>query len=234
MKSLLLIFLLFSSLFEDPLREVQDIKLMIPTRQQDIFMDYANDNFSQKLVYGKQLIYAEIKSSNFLKLNLNFRLIPDEKKIAALDGDTREAVKDLLGKSQSLKSYLINLSFFLKGNINYSDARLPQDTQAVLLNKKATCVGYSNVVKSFLDSVGIKNKLIKGFYLKEDNGTGSILTPIPHRWVEIYLPNGTKFFYDPQYQKFSANYIATRPNVDFKKVRRFKIDVIRKSRKIMN
>jgi transglutaminase-like putative cysteine protease len=234
MKSLLLIFLLFSSLFEDPLREVQDIKLMIPTRQQDIFMDYANDNFSQKLVYGKQLIYAEIKSSNFLKLNLNFRLIPDEKKIAALDGDTREVVKDLLGKSQSLKSYLINLSFFLKGNINYSDARLPQDTQAVLLNKKATCVGYSNVVKSFLDSVGIKNKLIKGFYLKEDNGTGSILTPIPHRWVEIYLPNGTKFFYDPQYQKFSANYIATRPNVDFKKVRRFKIDVIRKSRKIMN
>jgi hypothetical protein len=60
------------------------------------------------------------------------------------------------------------------------------------------------------------------------------MIPIPHRWVEIHLANGVKFFYDPQYQRFSANYIATKEDVDFKRVKKFKVYVIKKSKKIVN
>ncbi len=237
MKSLLLIFLLYSSLFDDPMREVEKLKLMFPSRQQEIFLDYENDNFSQKLSYKKDFVYVELNSSNFLKLNLNYRIIPDAKYIASLDPDMKAMVTDLLSKDRTLRAYMINISFYLQGNIRYTGAGIPQDAFSVFLNRKANCVGYSNFVKLLLDSAGIKNKLVKGFYLKDAEGkTGTMdtMVPVPHRWVEIFLPNGLKFYYDPQYQKFSANYITTKSDIDFKRVRRFKVNVIKKSRKLAN
>jgi hypothetical protein len=81
-------------------------------------------------------------------------------------------------------------------------------------------------------AAGIQNKVVKGFYLK--SGRKNIMIPIPHQWVEIHLPNNVEFFYDPQYQRFSANYIATRDDVDFKQVKKFKVYVIKKSKNILN
>jgi hypothetical protein len=74
--------------------------------------------------------------------------------------------------------------------------------------------------------------LIKGFYLKK--GEKNILIPVPHRWVEIQLSNGLKFFYDPQRQEFSAHYLTTKSDVDFKRVKRFYVYVVNKSKKIIN
>ncbi|NIM18166.1 MAG: hypothetical protein GTO45_39695 [Candidatus Aminicenantes bacterium] len=217
-----------------PLREVENVKLFFPTQKHDIFINYSNDNFSQELVYHlkNKNITAEIKCSNYLQLNLNFRVFPNHKFIARQNRDIREVILDLFDDSQLMKNYMTNISFYLKGNIRYSRANLPQDAAAVMINKKATCVGFSNLVKVFLDAAGIENRLVKGFYLKK--GKKNIMIPVPHRWVEIRLPNGIKFFYDPQYQKFSANYITTRDDVDFKKVRKFKVTVIKKSKIIIN
>ena len=72
--------------------------------------------------------------------------------------------------------------------------------------------------------------LTKDTKIKKNN----ILIPIPHRWVEIYLSKEIKFFYDPQYQRFSFNYLTTRNDIDFKRVRRFKVNIIKKSKKIIN
>ena len=217
-----------------PLREVENVKLFFPTQQHDIFINYSNDNFSQKLVYHlkNKNISAEIKCSNYLQLDLNFRVLPNHTFIARQYPDIREVILDLFDDTQLMKNYMTNISFYLKGNIRFSSANLPQDVAAVMINKKATCVGFSNLVKVFLDAAGIENRLVKGFYLKK--GKKNTMIPVPHRWVEIRLPNGIKFFYDPQYRRFSANYITTRDDVDFKKVKKFKVTLIKKSKIIIN
>lgn len=225
----ILIFLLFTI---SPIREVENVRLSLPTRQYEIFINYSNDNFSQTLIYQNDMLTADIKSSNFLNLNLNFRVIPDKEYIAGLHADIQNVILDLFDESQSLKNYLTNVSYFLKGQIRYSEMNLPQDATAVILNKRAKCVGFANAAKVLFDAARIKNKIMKGFYLKK--GKRNTLIPVPHRWVEVHLPNGVKFFYDPQYQKFSANYITTRDDVDFKRVKRFKAYVIKKSKKIIN
>lgn len=233
MKSIMLLLFLIS-----PLREVVDLQLTIPTHQHDIFCNYSNDNFTQEVFYDalKDRMTAHIKNSNFFALNLNFRIFPEVKFIASLSPLMREMVRNLLDNSITFKSYFEKISFFLEGQITYSEENLPQDPLSVILNKKANCVGYSNVVQMLLHAAGIKNTIVKGFYLQKDPSQRreNLLIPIPHRWVEIYLPNGVKFFYDPQHQEFSSNYLTTKNDVDFKQVKKFKVNIIKKSKKMIN
>jgi len=223
-------------LFISPLTEVEQVSVSFPTKQYQIFVDYRNDNFSQQLVYynNRAIVSAEMQSSNYMGLDLEFRIVPDYPYIEGLNLEMRAVIKDLMGGSESLRDYMASISYFLGRNIRYSDEDLPQSAAMVLVNKRAYCVGYSNLVKVFLDAVGVKSRLVKGFYLREEGGADGFWTPVPHRWVEINLPNGLKFFYDPQYQRFSANYIATKSDVDFKRIKRFKVKVIKQSKKIMN
>lgn len=229
MKSIIL--LLF---FIIPLREVENVKLSFPAHppQQEIFLNYANDSFSQELNLDNERITADIKSINFVHLNLNFRIFPDEKVLGKLYPETKEMVLNLFDNSMTLKHYFKNISFFLEKEIIYSEKELPQDEISVLINRKANCVGYANLASFLLNCVGIKNKFIRGFYLKRENR--QTLVPIPHKWIEIHLSNGVRFFYDPQRQRFSANYIVTRDNVDFKKIKKFKVLLIKKSKEILN
>jgi transglutaminase-like putative cysteine protease len=227
MKFLILLFFVIS-----PVREVENVKLSLPTQQHEIFVDYSNNNFSQKLSYHNDMLTAEIKSSNYLNLNLNFRVLPDSKYISSLNSKVQKVILNFFDDSQSLRNYLSNVSYFLKKQIRYSEMNLPQDATSVILIKKAKCVGYANAAKVFFEAAGIKSKVVKGFYLKK--GGKNSMIPIPHRWVEIYLANGEKFFYDPQYQRFSVNYLATKDDVDFKRVKKFEVYVIKKSKKIVN
>lgn len=228
--------LLMLLLFISPLTEVEQVKVSFPTKQYDIFIDYQNDNFSQHLVYynSRAIVTAELQSSNYLGLDLAFRVAPNYAYINELNPELQAVIKDLMGGSHSLRDYMASISSFLKKNIRYSEEEIPQSAAMVLVNRRAYCVGFSNLVKVFLDAVGVRSELVKGFYLKKDKGAGESWTPVPHRWVEIRLPNGLKFFYDPQYQRFSANYITTKSDVDFKRIRRFKVKVIKQSKKIMN
>ena len=184
------------------------------------------------MTYKNGEITAEIKCSNFFELYLDFMVVPNRKFIKRLDPSIKHLTMNLFKISNDFKSYLKNVSSYLKKNIKYTDENLPQDTVSVHFNKKANCVGYSNLVSVFLDSAGIKNRTLKGFYLKQEKN--NTLIPIPHRWVEIYLPNKLKFFYDPQYQNFSVNYIVVRENVNFKRVKKFRIKLITKSKKLIN
>lgn len=229
MKSIIL--LLF---FIIPLREVENVKLTFPVHppQQAIFVDYANDNFSQELTLDSERITVDIKSINFVHLNLNFRIFPDEKILGKLEPKTKEIVLNLFDDSMTLRHYFKSISLFLEKKIKYSEQDLPQDKISVLLNRKANCVGYANLASFLLNCVGIKNKFIKGFYLRRENR--QTLIPVPHKWIEIHLSNGVRFFYDPQRQRFSSYYIVTRDNVDFKKIRKFKVLLIKKSKEILN
>jgi transglutaminase-like putative cysteine protease len=225
-----LLILLFFVIY--PICEVENVKLSLPTPQHEIFIDYSNNNFSQKLSFHNDMLTAEIKSSNYLDMNLNSRVLPDTKYISALNPKVQEVILDFFDDSESLRNYIAGVSYFLKEQIRYSEMNLPQDATAVILNKRARCVGYANAAKVFFDAAGIRCKVVKGFFLKE--GKKNTMIPIPHRWVEIRLDNMEKFFYDPQYQRFSANYLATKDDVDFRRVKKFKVYVIKKSKKILD
>jgi len=227
-------FLLLLILLVTPLREIEDVKLAIPPIREQIFLDYANDNFSQEFKYGGagQGFQANIRNKNFAHLNLRFRIFLDRQFLKTLDAHTRDTVVKLFGSCYSFSQYFENISTYLRDQLTYTDSPLPQDVESVLKSGKAHCVGYANLTRLFLNAAGIENKFVKGFYLKKS--AKKTISPVPHKWLEIRLANGTRFFYDPQRQLFSANYMVVEDQIDFKKIRRFKIKLITRSKKILN
>ena len=225
MKILIVLLFLLS-----PLKKVENVQLYFLSDQNEIFLNYSNGNFSQRVFHKKGRIIAETKNLNFLDIDLNFRIILDSTYIDGLDIRLKDLVLDLF--DYNLDNYMKNISNFLNKNIRYSDNGFPQDALSVLINKKANCIGFSNLVVELLYSVGIESRFIKGFHL--ENKTDRIMIPIPHRWIEILLSNGFKYFYDPQYQNFSSGYIIVKNDVDFNKVKKFKVHLLKKSSEIIN
>lgn len=231
MKILVLLF----SILVFPLKEVVDVQLFIPTYQHDIFANYTNDNFSQAISSsGPQEITAHIKNANYFDLDLDFKISPQQSFIAGLPPQLRENTLTLLEDCYTFKQYFTKISLYLQGNITYTGHPTTQEPTAIISVRKTDCVGFANLVQVYLAAVDIKNRPVKGFYLKNSRGDGDLLIPIPHRWLEITLPNGAKFFFDPQRQRFSAEYIAIKDGVDFKEVKKFNVNLVKKSKKIVN
>lgn len=223
---LLLIFII------SPLRHVENFQFCLRSDQVDIFPNYANGNFSQKVHMGKGGIFSRTRSLNFFDLDLNFRIFKNHDHIQNLDNEVKGLLEGLPLDAMTLREFLNHVGDYLKKNIRYCDLDLPQDPVSVMVNKKASCIGYCNLFGTLLKAVGVRNRFVKGFYLKKENNTTWI--PVPHRWIEIFLSNGYKYFYDPQYQDFSANYILVKDNIQFPRIKKFEVDLIKKSKEIIN
>jgi len=226
MQIIFLIFLLVS-----PIKHVELLEIQINTNQKSIFKNYSNDNFKQILNINKNVIEIKTESSNYKQLDLNFRVIPNEAYIKKLSKELKKAVYSVLNGSYTLNDYMINISNFLRKKIKYSLENIPQTPGSVIVNKKAHCVGFSNLTKVFLKGIGVNSKIVQGFYLKKNK---KAIIPIPHKWVEIELSNGYLYFYDPQYQKFSSNYVVVNDSIVFSKVKKFKIKLIKYIKKMTN
>ncbi len=226
MQIIFLFFLLLS-----PLKQVELLNIQINTNQQNLFYNYANDNFKQTLKFNKNIIEIETESINFMHLNLNFRVNPDKAYISSLSEELQTTIYSLTAGTYTLKDYMINISKFLKKKITYSEEKIPQTPEAVIVNKKAHCVGFSKLTNVFLKAIRVNSHFTQGFYLKKKNG---MITPIPHKWIEIELANGYLYFYDPQYQKFSSNYVVVDNSAIFTKIKKFNIKLINYSKKIIN
>lgn len=227
MRALLLVLLLMS-----PLRQVEHSYLQFSTIHHDIFPDYQNDNFQQRISWRKNIVTVANQSLNFFQLDLNFRVVLDEEYLRQYPAEFQQVVKQLVADCISLRDFVDNISGFLKSQVMYDDSGAPQDALAVLQRKTANCVGYSNLVHEFFNCAGIESQFVKGFYLK--NNRSGMLTPIPHKWVEVTLANGYRFFYDPQHQSFTSGYILVQEDVDFKTIRRFQVRLIKKEVKMIN
>ncbi len=215
-----------------PSREVDIVKLEFKTPHTYIFENYENGNFIQKVNSSGGVIHITLENSDFLNLNLNHRVVIDKLYYAG----TKKYVKNLISKlhdeNMTLKTFLNNISFYLKDNIKYWENSPFKDADEVVIFKRANCIGFSSLVREILNSVGIKNRYVKGFYLgSRKNG---IFDPIPHRWLELYLPSGASFFYDAQYQSFTANYIVVDDHIDFRTIKRFEVKIVNKMRKLIN
>lgn len=224
-------FFLLLLLLVSPIKHVELLNIQIDSSQLNLFTDYSNDNFKQTLKISKNQIDIKTESSNYLHLDLNFRVHPDEIYINSQSKPIQSSIYSLIERSYSLKDYMINISSFLKKNITYSEEKHPQSPDHVILNKKAHCVGFSELTKVLLKGIGINAHFTQGFYLKKQNGS---IIPIPHKWIEIELSNGYLYFYDPQYQKFSSNYVVVNNSVIFTEVKKFKIKLINFTKKIID
>jgi transglutaminase-like putative cysteine protease len=223
--------LLLMLLFWMPLRQESNLEVLVACRTPEIFNNYRNYNFKQEIRSERNGLNVRIKSHTLDFRNLNHVLANDGPYVAGQDPVIIMIFNQLRQNAMSVGDYLRNLSGFLRDAITYSEADLPQDTKAVLLNRKAHCIGYANVAQTLLACAGIVCRPVNGFYLRENN---TIIEPVPHRWLEIDLPGARRVFYDPQYQDFSARYLVTDQSVAFNRIERFLGIIVKKNKKIMD
>lgn len=145
----------------------------------------------------------------------------------------QECLEGLLANTQYIHDYINKISLFLKNEIQYSDLDLPQQPFFVLLNKKANCVGYSNLCQVLFHAIGIRCNIVQGFFLNKSKHK-DILIPKAHLWVEIFIGEDISIFYDPQYQSFSHNYLLVNKNTDFTKVKKFQVNILKIANKLKN
>lgn len=146
----------------------EHIQLTFKSSHHEIFCNYQNANFSQTLEVERDRISVEIKNIKLFYRLLYHKITKNRDYLKDLKNNQLEHLaRDLYYKSNSLKSYFLNISAYLRDNITYSEAPYPQDAASVIRNKKANCIGFSNLVSHLLKAVGIDNKFIKGFYLEK-------------------------------------------------------------------
>ena len=223
--------LLLLMYFWMPLRQESSLEVVVACRTPEIFSNYSNTNFKQEIKGHRDGLSVKIKSVTLDFKNLNHALIQADTYVTGQDPSVRAVFSQLRQDAISIGDYLQNISRFLKNSITYSEADLPQDAAAVLLNRRAHCIGYANVAQTLLACTGIDSRQVNGFYLRD---SGGLIEPVPHRWLEIFLPGERRVFYDPQYQDFSSRYLLTNPSVVFNRVERFKGVVVRKNKKILD
>ena len=227
MKLILIFLLLFS-----PSRHVEQIDVRLITEQNSIFQEFENENFVQNVKVNGKIVNIFIENSNYLDINLNYRLFINKAELDSSGKYIRRTFTELFNENITLRTFLLNISFYLKDNIKYWGDSPFKDPEDVVIYKKTNCVGYSALVKELLEFVNIKSRFISGFYLKR--GRKGTYDPVPHRWLELFLPDSTSFFYDPQYQGFKANYIVVRPGNDFRTIEKFKINFLQRGKKLLN
>jgi transglutaminase-like putative cysteine protease len=225
-KALLLFFYAWASLSQE-----SSLELFVACRAPEVFSDYRNTNFKQEVFAAPGGLNVKIKSRSLSLRNLNHRIGADESYLAVQAPEIRIAFDQVRQQALSLADYLRNISMFLTNRIEYTEAELPQEAAAVLAQKKGHCIGYANVAQALLACVGIASRPVNGFFLREQDGR---VEPVPHRWLEIFLPGERRVFYDPQYQDFSSRYLVTNLGVSLENIERFAGVVVRKNKKILD
>lgn len=202
-----------------PLRQEMRVEALLHSRQAAVFPAYCNGNFRQSVERQGENLRIRIHSVVFSTLDLQYRLHADEARLARLPVEVQQAVRPLLARSRDLADFITAVGEFLQGSVGYSDEDTPQDAVSVLRQKKAHCVGYSELVSAFLTAAGVKHRQVRGFFLKE--AADGRLEPVSHRWLEIEAGERFRFFYDPQYRNFTSMYVVIEPGVPFQHIEKF-------------
>jgi transglutaminase-like putative cysteine protease len=217
-----------------PLQKGTSIKISLPSLQSHIYINYSNDNFSQRISLQGNRLIMDLKGITYYIIGDNYWIKKDDEYIQKLNKELVRAIDYIYRESPTLDLYLAKMSRFIRDRIKYSDSDPSPEPLAVVTGKKADCIGYSNLVSLFLNAIRVKNRFVKGFYLKPYGDGGNASEPIPHRWIEIFLKNGVRFFYDPQYQSFSSNYIVVSEQTDFTRIRKFYVQILKKTKFFKN
>lgn len=226
MRALLLLLYIWT-----PLSQESRLEVFVTCRTPEIFSDYRNTNFKQEISPGIGGLKVKIKSRTLSLQNLNHVIRVDARFLEAQGPAIGRVFSQVRRNALSVADYLKNISLFLKNQIEYTEADLPQEANAVLAQGKANCIGYANVARALLACIGIVSRPVNGFYLRENRGR---VEPVPHRWLEVDLPGERRVFYDPQYQDFSSRYLVTNLGFPLDRIERFQGVIVRKNNKILD
>jgi len=213
------------------LSQESSLEIFLACRAPEVFSNYRNTNFKQEIAAVSGGLNVKIKSRSLSLRHLNHRIGADEGYLAAQGPEVRLAFDQVRLQALSLADYLRHISIFLNNRIEYTEAELPQEAAAVLVQKRGHCIGFANVAQSLLACVGISSRQVNGFFLREQEGR---VEPVPHRWLEIDLPGGRRVFYDPQYQDFSSRYLVTNLGIPLERIERFAGVLVKKNKKILD
>jgi transglutaminase-like putative cysteine protease len=214
-----------------PLRQETNLEVFVTCRTPEIFRDYRNYNFKQEIRPVNDGLKVRLKSRTLNLQNLNHVIRTDERYLSAQGPGIGRVFGQVSKNALSVAEYLNNISLFIKNQIEYTEADLPQEVEAVLGQRKAHCIGFANIAQTLLACVGISSRPVNGFYLREKEGR---VEPVPHRWLEIDLPGSRQVFYDPQYQDFSSRYLVINVGLSLERIERFAGVIIKKSKKIVD
>ena len=226
MKALLLFLLAWS-----PLSQESRLEVFVTCRAPELFSDFGNDNFRQVVHAVPGGLRVDLKSRTLRLRGLNHRFAVDAAALAAQPEAVRQACAQAGQGALSLSDYLRGISLFLRNRVAYDEADLPQGAAEVLAQGKGHCIGYANVAQALLACVGVASRPVNGFFLREAHGR---VEPVPHRWLEVFLPSGQRIFFDPQYQDFSSRYLVANAGFPPESVERFEGVVVSRSKKILD
>lgn len=221
MKALLLLLTLLL-----PLRQEVELDLLIPQEAAALFTDYANANFRQQVEHTPAGNRIRVRGHTHFRLELRTPLRPDPWVLARQPREVQAVARRLLARCVDLGSFLDEMRSFLHRTIAYSDKPLPQDPASVMRNRRAHCVGFANLTLALLRTAGVNCRPVRGFYLSQEEG--GRIAPTSHRWLEIEVRPGVRFFFDPQYQNFSSRYLLLAGDTPFERIERFSLRLLDK------
>jgi transglutaminase-like putative cysteine protease len=223
----LLLFLLAWS----PLSQESRLEVFVTCRAPGLFSDFRNDNFRQAVHAAPGGLRLDLRSRTLRLRGLNHRFALDAAALASQPEAVRRACAQAGQGALSLSDYLRGISLFLRNRVAYDEAELPQGAAEVLAQGKGHCIGYANVAQALLSCVGVASRQVNGFFLREARGR---IEPVPHRWLEVFLPGGRRIFFDPQYQDFSSRYLVANSGFSPETIERFEGVVVSQSKKILD
>ena len=164
---------------------------------------------------------VKIKSRTLSLQNLNHALA-DRRELSGRPGAVRSASAFDAGAPETPSRWptICAISpLFLNNRITYTEADLPQETEAVLLRTAGPTASASPMSprRCWPAPASPAGRSTASICARRRAG----IEPVPHRWLEIDLPGERRVFYDPQYQDFSSRYLVTNLGVAFERIERF-------------
>lgn len=84
------------------------------------------------------------------------------------------------------------------GGEEMQESRIPETLGAILLQRRADCVGLSLVTQHLFSLLGIQSRFVTGVaYQKDDPAVLHLKGAVLHRWIEVYYPDAGWVFSDP-------------------------------------
>jgi hypothetical protein len=177
-----------------------------------IFQNYRNAGFTQRVArigeqavrvetevnlerIGSRATFRSFRDCGGCPENLRARFLGAEPGIQADAPEVRKVALDLRGATEGVAEATAKVVRWVAGEIRYSEQPgIPEDALSVMQNREGSCVGLSNLCIALLRSLEIPARKVHGLLIV---GEGRRARVIPHRFVEVYLPDAGWLFSDP-------------------------------------
>lgn len=181
--------------------------------------DYSIDGFSQKVIAQDEYSRRIVVSANLSPFSshapfpippgslsgLDPRYLKSEKARQSGDPEILSLARSIAKGADQEAEAVERVMNWIADHLSYDySLQLPADALSALRQRKASCVGYTNLAISLLRSLGVPSRgahgylppgydwgITKEYWGRKINGGGF------HAWMEVFYPDAGWVFYDP-------------------------------------